>query len=124
MTEQEWLVCQDPRSLFTFVEKNVLSHSRKTRLLAVAACDQVWSLLTDERSRSAVRLAERLADNNATEQERIEPESSARTAVEMVGEHWRNADDGEIPGAGVGYCHRAPGASPWPPQPHPAAADL
>src|SRR5262245_42846056 len=79
MDEQTWLMSDDPREMLDFMtnqynfqvgptEGRMIS-DRKLRLFACAACRQVWHLLTDERSRRAVEVAERYADALATEQE-------------------------------------------------------
>lgn len=78
MTESEWLTSQDPAAMlsalaakYVDVEREVHTEpsARKLRLFACACCRSVWHLLTDERSRRAVEVAERFADGQATEEE-------------------------------------------------------
>jgi hypothetical protein len=63
MTEADWLTGTDPVALVKFVTERV--SSRRKRLLGVACCRRIWALLTDERSRRAVAVAERYADGRA-----------------------------------------------------------
>jgi len=61
MTEVEWRECADPAIILAFLRTR--GSTRKFRLFACACCRQVWDLLTDWRSRHAVEVAERFAEN-------------------------------------------------------------
>jgi hypothetical protein len=67
MTEQEWLACTDPEPMFAFLRNR--RNYRKFRLFAVACCRRIWPLLTKGRSRQAVEVAERYADDLADPEE-------------------------------------------------------
>jgi hypothetical protein len=61
MTEAEWLACADPTSMLAFLQGK--ASERKLRLFACACCKHIWPLMTDDRSRRAVELAELSADH-------------------------------------------------------------
>lgn len=87
MTEQEWLTCTDPKPMLQFLRGK--ASQRKMRLIACACCRRVWDLLTDERSRTAVELAEQFADGRAGKQELIDAHRAA------IGAHveWCRTED-------------------------------
>jgi hypothetical protein len=64
MTEQQWLQEAEPARLLDAFPG--LVSDRQLRLFACACCRKAWDLLTDERSRRAVEMAERYADGKAS----------------------------------------------------------
>ena len=89
MTEQDWLNCDDPWKMLDFLRCN--PRQRRPRLFCCACIRhaplgdgrKVWDLLTDERSRNAVDVAERYADDLAT---RDDMEAARRIAHRLADE--------------------------------------
>jgi hypothetical protein len=79
MTEQEWLTATEPGPMIrgALAEK---VWERKPNLFQVACCRRAWHLLTDERSRQLLKVAERFADGNATEEDLEEATVAAQDA--------------------------------------------
>src|SRR5215813_3065765 len=114
MTEQEWLAADNPAAMLecllgrpkstapgTFWPRKANASDRKLRLFAVACCRQVWHLLTDERSRRAVEVAERFADGEATEEELI----AVRDPAFAASSHRRNSPEVAAHDAACGFPH-------------------
>jgi hypothetical protein len=58
---------------------------RKLRLFAVACCRPIYSLITDDRSRTAVETAECYADRQATADQLLAAKTAARRAAQAGG---------------------------------------
>jgi hypothetical protein len=67
MTEMEWVACGNPDTMLFFLRD--VGAERKLRLFATACCRRIWEWMTDERSRSAIEVAERHADGKASDEE-------------------------------------------------------
>lgn len=81
MDEQTWLSCTDPKDMLTHVG---VKPQRKLRLFACACCYRIWDLITDDRCRDAVVVAERFADGLAKEKERAGAEHHAGQVLEEL----------------------------------------
>src|SRR3954464_2092173 len=81
MTEAEWLICRAPHEMLLFLRG---ASDRKLRLFAVAEADRRWHLLTDDRSRSAVDVAERYADGVASRDELTHAFAQAKDAWNAI----------------------------------------
>lgn len=66
MTEETWLLGNDPQVMLRGPEEWTILSERKCRLFAVACCRRISHLLTDERIRTCLDIAERFADGRST----------------------------------------------------------
>lgn len=63
MTDEDWLAGTDPYPMLNFLRGKLTP--RQLRLIAVACCPTIWPLLTDDRHRAVVEVAERYAEGQA-----------------------------------------------------------
>jgi hypothetical protein len=70
MTEAEWLASTDVEPMLRHFQKKPHKLSpRQERLFCCSCCRSIWDLIVDERSREAVKVAERYAERLATVEE-------------------------------------------------------
>src|SRR5215218_2844102 len=82
MTEEEWLRREDVGRMLAHVADS--ASDRKLRLFGCACCQQIESLLTEERSRQAVEVAERFAEGLAGKAELEESRIDALAAIRFA----------------------------------------
>lgn len=82
MTEAEWLVCSKPEAMLGLLTTR--GSDRQFRLFGCCCCHAVLTLLSDERSRRAVAVAERYADGDADKDELEDARRESREAVRYV----------------------------------------
>jgi hypothetical protein len=80
MNDRQWQDSTDPRPMLDYLRPR--ASARKLRLFAVACCRRIDRWLEDDRSRAAVRVAERYADGRAGEQDLTAARGHALQAVE------------------------------------------
>jgi hypothetical protein len=78
MNEKEWLISTEPLPMLDHLRGTV--SDRKLRLYGVGCCRRIWNLLTDERSRNAVEVAEEYADALVSRQRLVAARDGAREA--------------------------------------------
>jgi hypothetical protein len=75
LTEDTWPTCADPNPML-----DECRHARKLRLFACACCRRIWHLLPEKRFRHSVEVAERYADNEATDRKRQTAKEACKKA--------------------------------------------
>jgi hypothetical protein len=78
MTEAEWLAANYAGPMLSHLRG--IASERKLRLFAVACCRRVGHLLTDERSRQAVEIAEQYAEGLVDRHRLVQARDEAREA--------------------------------------------
>jgi hypothetical protein len=67
MQEADWIGSHNPVSMLEYVHDRV--SDRKLRLFACACCRMIWDLMTDQRCRLAVEMAEEYVDGKVSKED-------------------------------------------------------
>jgi hypothetical protein len=84
MTENQWLACIAPQQMLLFATAGGRGSERKLRLFGCACCRRIWCLLLDERSRTALEIAEHYADGRANNEQLREALGPARRIISQA----------------------------------------
>jgi hypothetical protein len=135
MTEAEWLACEDPMLMLRYligtneariqaveVFPDSRGGDRKLRLFACACYSRICHVLPHTVARDAVRIAERFADNAASESEFLAAEAKVLELCNAIEPRWRRSAGDEraalhpthaaLSLAGV-VCWRQPQKAAW-----------
>src|SRR5215471_16458375 len=82
MTEEEWLTSTDPQAMLDYVEGR--ASTRKLGLFAYECCCHVRRLLSDPRSKAAIKVLGRFLDGRALEAELRRACNSATDVLENI----------------------------------------
>jgi len=93
MTEEEWNTCTGPQPMLEFLRGKV--SDRKLRLFAVACASSLSHLLTDERSRKAVEIAESYVEGLLRPDELLAACDEAADACTRYASRWNLARDSQ-----------------------------
>ena len=80
MKEAEWLRCEDPNKMLTFL-KGKNARVRRARLFAAACCRRAWPDLGDGRSQAAIEALERFADGPGKQPDKNELKAAWKAAI-------------------------------------------
>jgi hypothetical protein len=111
MTEAEWLAFADPAPMLMFLRGR--ASKRKLRLFAVACCRRHPHLILDGDSRSAIEVAERLADGRATNAERRAAAAAVQASGLVRGGRTFSAASGAVRGSPFGAAQARSGYTRW-----------
>jgi hypothetical protein len=89
MTEAEWLACEDPRPMLTFIGDR--ASDRKLRLFCLACCARITTHFTDDRSRAAVAFLDRHADTGGIRQKGAAAVRKAASVAQTEAYRWMSA---------------------------------
>src|SRR5262249_42519443 len=96
VNEEGWFASTKPEPMLAFLQGR--ASGSKLRLFGCACCRRVWPLLTDERSRAAVEVAERYADGLADARELAAVRTAAvaathRAAPAALAAYWATSQN-------------------------------
>jgi hypothetical protein len=82
MDEAAWQACADPGPMLAFLRGR--ASDRKLRLFACACCRRIWRLVSDQRSRFAIKILGRFVEGKASQAELRQAHDSASDALEAI----------------------------------------
>jgi hypothetical protein len=85
-----WQACQEPQELLEWLRDSGRADERRLRLFAAACVRRIWGLMSDQRSRQAVEVAEKFADCLAS------PEELQTVAESAAGVAWGNSRNAAV----------------------------